>query len=95
MPIRPLSNRIVVETIKNEKTAGGIILSEKAQEKPQVGIAIAVGPGKILSNGLLCPPTVESGDKVLFCKNSGVEVKLNQKTFLLLTEEEVLGIIVD
>jgi len=91
--IRPLADRVVVKIVKEEKSSGGILLPENAQEKPQTGEVIAVGPGKTLDNGTKQPVDVTVGEKVLFAKYSGTEVKLDGETYLLLAEKDILGVV--
>lgn len=91
--IRPLGDRVVVKVVKEEKTAGGLYLPDNAQEKPQTGEILAVGPGKILDNGSRQTVDVAVGDRVLFAKYSGTEVKLDGETYLLLAEKDILGVI--
>jgi len=94
MKIRPLQDRIIVKRIKEEeKSKGGIIIPETAKEKPQEGKVIAVGNGKVLENGTKHPLDVKAGDKVLFGKYSGTEVKLEGEEFLILREDDILGVI--
>ena len=91
--IRPLGDRVVVKVVKEEKTAGGLVLPDTAQEKPQTGEVIAVGPGKVLDNGNRQTLDVAVGEKVLFAKYSGTEVKLDGETYLLLAEKDLLGVV--
>lgn len=91
--IRPLGDRVVVKIVKEEKTTGGILLPDTAQEKPQTGEVIAVGPGKTLDNGTRQVVDVKVGEKVLFAKYSGTEVKLDGETYLLLAEKDLLGVV--
>jgi chaperonin GroES len=91
--IRPLGDRVVVKVVKEEKTAGGLVLPDTAQEKPQTGEVLAVGPGKMLDNGTRQAVDVNVGDKVLFAKYSGTEVKLEGETYLLLSEKDLLGVV--
>jgi chaperonin GroES len=91
--IRPLGDRVVVKVVKEEKTAGGLLLPDTAQEKPQTGEILAVGPGKMLDNGTRQAVDVTVGDKVLFAKYSGTEVKLDGETYLLLSEKDLLGVV--
>jgi chaperonin GroES len=91
--IRPLGDRVVVKIVKEEKTAGGLVLPDTAQEKPQTGEVLAVGPGKILDNGSRQAVDVQVGDKVLFAKYSGTEVKLEGEAYLLLSEKDLLGVV--
>lgn len=91
--IRPLGDRVVVKVVKEEKTAGGLVLPDNAQEKPQTGEVLAVGPGRILDNGSRTTVDVKPNDKVLFAKYSGTEVKLDGETYLLIAEKDILGIV--
>ena len=93
MKIRPLADRIVVKRTKEEeKTKGGIIIPDTAKEKPVEGIVIAVGAGKILKDGKVHPLDVKAGDRVLFGKYSGTEVKLDGEEHVLLREDDLLGV---
>jgi chaperonin GroES len=95
MSIKPLNDRIVVEPApKEEKTAGGIILPDAAQEKPLKGTVIAVGPGKRLDNGSLATVDVSVGDTVLYGKYSGTEVTIDGKDLVILRAEDVLAALV-
>ena len=91
--IRPLGDRVVVKVVKEEKTAGGLVLPDNAQEKPQTGEVLSVGPGKVLDNGSRTTVDVKVGDKVLFAKYSGTEVKLDGETYLLIAEKDILGVV--
>ncbi|MFP5501045.1 MAG: co-chaperone GroES [Candidatus Sericytochromatia bacterium] len=91
--IRPLGDRVVVKIVKEEKTAGGLVLPDTAQEKPQTGEIVAVGPGKMMENGSRAAMDVKEGEKVLFAKYSGTEVKLDGETYLLLAEKDILGVV--
>jgi chaperonin GroES len=91
--IRPLGDRVVVKVVKEEKTAGGLVLPDTAQEKPQTGEVLAVGPGKVLDNGSRQTVDVAIGDKILFAKYSGTEVKLEGETYLLIAEKDILGVV--
>ena len=94
MDIRPLHDRIIVERLEEEtKTAGGIIIPDTAKEKPQQGKVIAVGKGKKTEDGKLLPLDVKVGDKILFGKYSGTEIKIEGKEFLMMREDDVLGVI--
>lgn len=94
MNIRPLQDRVIVKRMAEEtKTAGGIVLPDSATEKPMRGEVIAVGPGKLLDNGKQTPPDVKKGDKVLFGKYSGTEVKLNDEELVVMREEDIMGVI--
>ena len=92
--IRPLHDRVIVKRIEEEeKTKGGIIIPDTAKEKPQEGRVIAVGSGKRGEDGKLVPVDVKEGDKILFGKYSGAEIKLNGEEHLIMREEDILGII--
>ncbi|MCW8906331.1 MAG: co-chaperone GroES [Sedimenticola sp.] len=94
MNIRPLQDRVVIRRMEEERTsAGGIVLPDSATEKPAQGEVIAVGNGKVLSNGESRPLDVKVGDKVLFGKYSGNEVKLGEETLLVMREEDIMGVI--
>ena len=94
MKFRPLHDRVVIERIDPEaKTAGGIIIPDTAQEKPQQGKVIAVGPGGRDEGGKLIPIDVKVGDRILFGKWSGSEVKIEGEEFIIMKESDVLGII--
>ena len=96
MKIKPLQDRIIVKRIEEEeKTKGGIIIPDAAKEKPQEGKVIAVGDGKVLDNGQKFALTVKVGDKVLFGKYSGTEIKIDGEEHLILREDDVLGIVED
>ncbi len=91
---RPLHDRVVVERIEAEqKTAGGIIIPDTAKEKPQEGKVIAVGPGARDESGKLVPLDVKVGDRVLFGKWSGTEVKIDGKDLLIMKESDIMGIV--
>jgi chaperonin GroES len=94
MKIRPLQDRVIVQRIEEEeKTKGGIIIPDTAKEKPQEGKVIAVGPGKILENGTKTKLDVKVGDKILFGKYSGSEIKIDGEEFLMMREDDILGVI--
>ena len=94
MKFRPLHDRVVVRRIEeNTKTAGGIIIPETAQEKPMQGEIIAVGPGARDEAGKLVPLEVKKGDRVLFGKWSGTEVKIDGQDLLIMKESDILGVI--
>jgi chaperonin GroES len=94
MKIRPLHDRVLVKRIEEkEQVKGGIIIPDTAKEKPQQGEIIAVGKGKVLDNGERVTPDVEVGNKVLFGKYSGNEVKLDDEEYLIMREDEILGVI--
>lgn len=94
MNLQPLHDRIIVEAAaKEEKTAGGIILPDTAQEKPQRGNVLAVGPGKRLDSGTLAPIDVKVGDVVLYGKYSGTEVNVGGKDYVILRADDVLAVL--
>ena len=94
MKFRPLHDRVVVRRIESEaKTAGGIIIPDTAKEKPQEGEVIAVGPGARDETGKLIPLDVKAGDRVLFGKWSGTEVKFDGEDLLIMKESDIMGII--
>ncbi|MFY9975558.1 MAG: co-chaperone GroES [Chromatiaceae bacterium] len=94
MNIRPLHDRVVVRRLEEERTtAGGIVIPDTATEKPIQGEVIAVGKGKILDNGEQRPLDVKVGDRILFGKYSGTEVKLDGKEFLVMREDDIMGVI--
>ncbi len=96
MKVKPLQDRILVKRLEEEeKTKGGIIIPDAAKEKPQEGKVIAVGDGKTLENGQKAPLTVKVGDKILFGKYSGTEIKIDGEEHLILREDDVLGIVED
>ncbi len=94
MKIRPLQDRIVVRRVQEEeKTKGGIIIPDSAKEKPIEGEVIAVGSGKVLEGGKVQALDVKKGDRILFGKYAGTEIKIDGIEHLILREEEVLGVI--
>ncbi len=94
MKVRPLHDRIIVRRIEEgEQKVGGIIIPDTAKEKPQQGKVIAVGKGKIEKDGKVTPLDVKAGDVVLFGKYSGQEIKIDGEEYLIMREEEVLGVI--
>ena len=95
MKIRPLYDRIVVKRIEDstEKTASGLFIPDSAKEKPQEGEVIAVGPGKRSDDGKLIALDVKAGDRILFGKYSGSEIKLDGDEYLIMREAEVLGVL--
>ena len=94
MKFRPLHDRVVVRRVESEeKTAGGIIIPDTAKEKPQEGEVIAVGPGGRDENGKLIPIDIKVGDRILFGKWSGTEVKIDSEELLIMKESDVMGII--
>ena len=94
MNVRPLHDRIIVSRIEEgEQKIGGIIIPDSAKEKPQQGKVIAAGTGKVKDDGKRVPLDVKSGDLILFGKYSGQEIKLDGEDFLIMREDEVLGVI--
>jgi chaperonin GroES len=94
MKFRPLGDRVVVRRVKeDQKTKGGIIIPDTVQEKPQEGEVISVGPGALDDNGKRIIPEVKIGDRVLFGKWSGSEVKLDGEELLIMKESDIMGII--
>jgi chaperonin GroES len=94
MKIRPLYDRIVIKRIEEKETVkGGIIIPDTAKEKPQEGEVVAIGQGKRLEDGKLIPLDVKVGDRILFGKYSGSEIKLDGEELLIIREDEVLGVI--
>jgi len=94
MKIRPLQDRVIVKRVKEEeKTKGGIIIPDTAKEKPIEGEVVAVGTGKILDDGKLRKMDVKEGDRVLFGKYAGTEVKIEGEEHLILREDDILGVI--
>ena len=94
MDIRPLHDRIIVEHLEEEtKTAGGLIIPDTAKEKPQQGKVIAVGKGKKTEDGKILPLDVKVGDKILFGKYAGTEIKIEGKEYLMMREDDVLGVV--
>ncbi len=94
MKIKPLSDRVLIEPLREEKRKGGIILPDTVEkERPEKGKIIAVGPGKIDDNGKKIPMSVKKGDKVLFTKYGPNEIKVDEKEYLIAREEDILAII--
>lgn len=94
MKIKPLRDRVIVRRLEEEtKTKGGIIIPDSAKEKPQEGEIVAVGTGKVLDDGKVVPLDVKKGDRILFGKYSGTEVKVDGEDLLMMREEEILGVI--
>ena len=93
MKVRPLHDRVVVKRLEEEeKTVGGIIIPDTAKEKPQQGKVIAVGKGRILEDGKIIPLVVKEGDRVLFGKYSGTEIKIDGDEHLIMREDDILAI---
>jgi chaperonin GroES len=94
MEIRPLQDRIIVKRVQEEeKTKGGIIIPDTAKEKPIEGKVIAAGNGKVLEDGKVRPLDVKAGDRVLFSKYAGTEIKIEGEEHLIMREEDILGVI--
>jgi chaperonin GroES len=94
MKIRPLQDRVIVKRLEEEeKTKGGIIIPDTAKEKPQEGKVIAVGKGKVTEEGKVIPLDVKVGDRILFGKYSGSEVKIGGEEHLIMREDDILGVI--
>jgi len=94
MKVRPLHDRLIIRRIEEKETAkGGIIIPDSAKEKPQEGEVLAVGNGKILENGTKVALDVKKGDKILFGKYSGTEIKIDGEDVLILREDEVLAVL--
>jgi chaperonin GroES len=93
MKLRPLHDRIVVKRLEEEeKTAGGIIIPDTAKEKPQQGKVIAVGKGRIMEDGKVIPLVVKEGDRVLFSKYAGTDIKIESEEHLIMREDDILAI---
>ncbi|OHB34026.1 MAG: co-chaperone GroES [Desulfuromonadaceae bacterium GWC2_58_13] len=94
MNIRPLQDRIIVKRIEEEtKTAGGLIIPDSAKEKPQMGMVIAAGNGKKTEEGKILALDVKVGDKVLFGKYAGTEIKVEGEEYLMMREDDILGVV--
>jgi chaperonin GroES len=94
MKIRPLQDRVIVKRLaEEEKTKGGIIIPDSAKEKPQEGKVVAVGKGKVTDDGKLIKLDVKAGDRILFSKYAGAEVKIDGEERLIMREDDILGII--
>jgi len=94
MKVRPLYDRVLVNRLEEEeRSKGGIIIPDTAKEKPQQGKVIAVGKGKTLKNGKVLPPDVKQGDRVLFGKYAGTEVKLDSEEHLLMREDDIWAVV--
>jgi len=94
MKIRPLQDRVIVKRLEEEeKTKGGIIIPDTAKEKPMEGEVIAVGPGKVLESGTKVSMNVKKGDRILFGKYAGTEIKIEGEEHLIMREDDILGII--
>ena len=94
MNLKPLGDRVVVEHVEQaEKSAGGVFLPDTAKEKPQEGRVLAIGTGRTLDNGTVLPLTVQVGDKIIYSKYSGSEIKYEGKEVLIISEKDVLAIV--
>ncbi len=93
MNLRPLGERVIIKVLeKEEKTSSGIVLPDKAKEKPQEGEVMAVGPGRVLDNGTRVEMDVQVGNKVVFSKYAGTEVKIDGEEYLILRQDDILGV---
>jgi chaperonin GroES len=94
MKFRPLQDRVIVKRVaEEEKTRGGIIIPDTAKEKPIEGKVVAVGNGKVLEDGKVRPLDVKAGDRILFTKYAGTEIKLDGEEHLIIREEDILGVV--
>jgi chaperonin GroES len=94
MMVRPLHDRVVIKRIEEQETVkGGIIIPDTAKEKSQEGEVISIGTGKTLENGSIVPLEVKEGDRILFGKYSGTEIKLQDQDYLILREDEIVGVL--
>ncbi|MCD6150504.1 MAG: co-chaperone GroES [Deltaproteobacteria bacterium] len=94
MNIRPLQDRLIVKRLEGEeKTKGGIIIPDAAKEKPMEGEVVSVGKGKVLEDGKVRPLDVKAGDRILFGKYAGTEIKLDGEEYLIMREDDVLGVL--
>jgi chaperonin GroES len=94
MKVRPLHDRVIVKRVKEEeKTKGGIIIPDTAKEKPVEGKVTAVGAGKVLEDGKRVPPQVKAGDRVLFGKYAGTEIKIEGEEHLIMREDDIIAIV--
>ena len=91
--IKPLGDRVIVKPIERQTMKGGIIIPDTAKEKPMEGEVLAVGPGKVADKGVRTEMDVKVGDRVLYGKYSGTEVKLDNETYLIIHQDEILGIL--
>ncbi len=94
MNLKPLGDRVLVQRVEaGEEIRGGIVIPDSAKEKPQEGVVVAVGAGRVLDSGQKVAMSLKAGDKVLFGKYSGSEIKLNDEEYLIMSEGEILGIL--
>ena len=92
--LKPLGDRVVIESVEQaQQSAGGVILPDTAKEKPQEGVIIAVGPGRKTDKGDLIPMDLKAGDKVIYSKYSGSEIKLDGTEYLIISEKDVLAVV--
>jgi len=91
--LKPLNDRIVVKAVTpEEKTTGGIILPDSAQEKPTEAEVVAVGPGKVLENGKVVPLEIKPGDRIIYAKYGGTEIKIGSEEYVILRQDDVLAV---
>lgn len=94
MNLKPIGDKVIIEVLDaEEKTSGGIVLPDTAKEKPQEGKVIAVGDGKVLASGKTVPLTVKPGDRILFGKYTGNEIKVEESEYLIVNEDDILAIL--
>jgi chaperonin GroES len=94
MKVKPLQDRILIKRVEEEtKTKGGIIIPDTAKEKPQEGLVVAVGPGKVTDTGKRVTPEVKAGDRILFGKYSGTDIKVDGVEHLILREDDILAVL--
>jgi len=94
MKVKPMRDRILIRRLEEEeKTAGGIIIPDAAKEKPQMGIVVEVGAGRVLEDGKVLKPELKKGDKVVFPRYAGTEIKLGGEPHLLMSEDEIMGVV--
>lgn len=93
MNLKPLEDRVVVKPVQQEeRTKGGIVLPDTAKERPQEGTVLAIGPGRVLENGQRVPMTVKVGDRVLYSRYGGTEIKIDGEEYLILSERDIMAI---
>ncbi|MGI9952291.1 co-chaperone GroES [Moorellaceae bacterium AZ2] len=94
MSLKPLGDRVLVKVVEAEaKTKAGIVLPDTAKEKPQQGEVVAVGPGRVLENGQRVPMEVKQGDRIIFAKYAGTEIKEREEKYLLVSERDILAVV--
>ena len=95
MKIRPLHDRVLVKRLdaQEKTTSGGIIIPDTAKEKPQEGEVVAAGPGKVKDDGSVLPMNVKAGDKILFGKYAGTDVKIDNEEYIIMREDDILGVL--